>query len=692
MRNRKSAILVFSFFITYFFASCANLHAQQKPNIIYILVDDLGYGDLGVLFQNQKDKKLPILFSPQLDEMAKYGAVLTQQYSNAPVCAPSRASLLTGVNQGNASVRDNQFDKSLENNHTMATVLKNAGYATVAIGKWGLQGVDEKQKPNWPAHPLKRGFDNYFGYMRHVDGHEHYPVEGVYRGKKEIWADYKEVSTGFDKCYTTDLWTAKAKDYIVNFEKDNSNKKPFFMYLAYDAPHAVLELPTQKYPSGGGLNGGLKWLGEKGQMINTASGIVDTYVHPDYENATYDDDKNSNTPNTPWPDTYKRYATAVRRLDDAVGDIRKLLSDLKIEENTLIVFTSDNGPSIESYLPSSYTPNKPTFFESYGPFDGIKRDCWEGGVRMPSLVIWPKHIPAGKVINTPSMLSDWLPTFARIAKTNIPARVTGISLLPALTNVGKQENSQVYAEYFEPGNTPDFKEFESNHVNRKRNQMQMIRIGDFVGVRYNIKSADDNFEIYNVIKDPKEMYNLASKPGFSNLQAQMKAKVLQNRVADVEAPRPYDDTAIPGINLPENAKKGVKWSFFQGDFSYVPSLSQVKANTVGVAKLLSGVNNKQSGMVMYKTFIKIPEKGIYSFKLITHGKAFVKLHEANLLDADFDYSSGTTIEKSVNLDKGYHPITLYYVKGEAVDGKLLFQFKSADGKWNDLDQRNCFYN
>lgn len=690
MKNRKNKTLILSFLIISFFSFNVNVYAQQKPNIIYILVDDLGYGDLGILFQNQRSKSLPALMSPHLDEMAKSGAILTQHYANAPVCAPSRASLMTGVNQGNAIIRDNQFDKALENNHTIATVLKNAGYTTVAIGKWGLQGTDEKQKPNWPAHPLKRGFDNYFGYMRHADGHEHYPVEGVYRGKKEIWANYKEVSEGLQKCYTTDLWTAKAKDFIINFEQKNQDKKPFFMYLAYDAPHAVLELPTQAYPTGGGLKGGLQWTGQKEKMINTASGDVDSYVHPDYAEATYDDDKDPNTPKVPWPDTYKRYATAVRRLDDAVGDIRELLSDLKIDDNTLVVFTSDNGPSIESYLPKSFVPVKPTFFSSYGPFDGIKRDCWEGGVRMPALVVWPKRIPAGQVVNTPSMLSDWLPTFAGAAKTFAPVRTTGVSLLPSLTNIGKQDKALVYSEYFEAGNTPSFDQFEPGHAGRKRNQMQLIRMGDFVGVRYDIKSADDKFEIYNVVKDPKEKNNLAGKKGFEKLQATMKAKVLQLRISDSDASRPYDDTPVPGIDIPKNAEKGLKWSFFKGDFQFIPSLNPQSADQSGRTKSPLPIKTAK-GMIMYKTFIKIPKRGLYTFKLISDNSAFVKLHEFNLLDADFDYKTGEVVQRAVTLDEGYHPLTIYCLKDQNVKKGFKLQIKAASGKWEDLGEKNCFY-
>ena len=189
----------------------SSAYAQEissKPNIIFILTDDLGYGDIGVFFQNQRknsgDPSKPYVLTPHIDQLAKSGAQLTQQYCNAPVCAPSRASLLTGVKQGNAHVKDNQFDKALENNHTIATVLKKAGYTTIAIGKWGLQG-EKEEAPNWPSHPLKRGFDHYFGYMRHADGHEHYSVEGVYRGKKEILEDYTNVVAWLNKCYTKNL-------------------------------------------------------------------------------------------------------------------------------------------------------------------------------------------------------------------------------------------------------------------------------------------------------------------------------------------------------------------------------------------------------------------------------------------------------------------------------------------------------
>lgn len=670
--------------------------SQERPNIIFILVDDMGYGDVGVFFQNQRmktnDRSKPFQITPYLDQMAATGAIFTQQYCNAPVCAPSRGSLLTGVNQGNAHVRDNQFDKALENNHTLGTVLKQAGYQTMAIGKWGLQGVEETG-PYWSSHPLKRGFDSYYGYMRHMDGHEHYPYEGIYRGKKEVYDNYVNVADGLAKSYTTDLWTAVAKKQIIEHTKGNDASKPFFMYLAYDAPHAVLELPTQAYPNGLGLNGGVQWTGIKGQMINTASGVPDSFVYPEYADATYDDDDNPATKEVAWPETYKRYATANRRIDDGVGDILQLLKDLKIDENTLVVFSSDNGASIESYLPAPFVGFKPTFFASNATFEGIKRDVLEGGVRMPVLANWPKHIAAGKVIATPSMLSDWMATFSEMAGIPAPARTDGVSLLPSLTAKGKQKESLVYVEYLGEGRTPGFKEFNPAHRDKKRGQMQLIRMGDYKGVRYDIKSAEDNFEIYDVVKDPQEIDNLALKPGFEKMQKKMKASVLQLRQADAEAPRPYDTALIPAAEVSAKFFPGVVQQFFEGDFPWVVSEKELKAKKRVLSKSINTpVEGNKNGMVLYTGFVKIPADGKYNFSFQTAGKAFVRLHQASLFDADFDYQKNKELTKEVSLKAGYHPVSVYLLQKSGVNNSTIIKWKPAEAEdWKVLEANDLYY-
>lgn len=665
----------------------AQKKASAKPNVIFILVDDQGYGDLGVFFQNQRakanDRSKPWQYSPNLDKLAAGGAMLTQHYSSAPVCAPSRASIMLGVSQGHSNVRDNQFDKALEDNYTMASTLRTLGYSTAAIGKWGLQG-DPRWDANgasWPARPRNRGFDYFYGYMRHKDGHEHYPKEGPYDGPKEVWDNGTNVAAGLDKCYTADLWTAVAKKYIADHEKGKDADKPFFIYLAYETPHAVLELPTGKYPDGGGLHGGIQYTGTPGHMINTAEGTIDSWVHPDYANATYDDDHNAATPEVPWPDTYKRYATANRRIDDGVGDLVQLLKDLKIDSNTVIVYTSDNGPSIESYLPKNYVPNHPTFFGSYGPFDGIKRDNWEGGVRMPTIANWPGHISSGRVMTFPSISYDWAPTFIEMAGAFAPARMDGVSMLPSLTGKGIQLPSIIYNEYYNNGKTPDFKDFSPDHRGRVRNQMQWIRIGDYAGVRYDVKSSEDNFEIYNVVNDPGERHNLAATNAkvklpeviqnisIAALQQMMKDKVLQMRRPDTAAARPYDTALIPATDHVK-VESGIKWKEYKGVFPWIPQVARLQPSASGDAdRVIINRKMNRNGILYFEGYIRVPADGKYIFYLKPGTKALLRIHDAMVIDADYHHGTDTMYSSSTLLKKGLHPFRLYYEeqKGASLD-------------------------
>lgn len=640
-----------------------------KPNIIFIMTDDLGYGDLGVLFQNQRAKDnasgTPREFTPNLDRMAAEGALLPHHYAAAPVCAPSRASFLLGRSQGHANIRDNQFDKALEDNLTVASTLRQAGYATAAIGKWGLQGGEGKA-PNWTAHPLNRGFDYFLGYIRHRDGHEHYPKEGLYRGKKEVYENRTNIADNLDKCYTADLWTAAAKRWIVGHNKAPETNRPFFMFLAYDTPHAVLELPTQAYPEGGGLEGGMQWTGKPGQMINTASGEIDSWIHPDYAEATYDDDDNSTTAQKPWPEVYKRYATDTRRIDSAVGDLIQLLKDLDIDDNTLIVFTSDNGPSKESYLEGQ--DNVPTFFKSYGPFDGIKRDTWEGGLRMPTIARWPGNIPPGRSIETPSISYDWMPTFTQMAGFPAPALSDGISLLPSLTGQGQQPDSHIYVEYFQGGETPSYDDFLPARRGQKRNQMQMLRLGDTVAVRYDIRDKNDDFEIYDVVRDPQQKYNLAGKPGMADFQQILKHRALQSRVPNGTAVRPYDNAAVPAVEIAETdgLQSGLVRKSYTGDFPWVPKLGTLTASSEGVTELPGA--NPDSGndfdALYFEGYIKVPEDGAYTFYLTANGSALLRLHNAAVIDAGQGYFANTAKSGSIGLKAGLHPFRLYYTTRE----------------------------
>ena len=659
----------------------ADKAAPLQPNVIYILTDDLGWGDLGVLFQNSRaaanNRSKPWHLTPNLDRFAAEGVQLPGHYCPAPVCAPSRASLLLGVSQGHANVRDNQFDKALENNHTLATVLKQAGYATVAIGKWGLQGVGagETNPATWPAYPTRRGFDYFFGYARHSDGHEHYPKEGPYEKSKQVWDGTNDITAGLDKCYTADLWTARAKQWIVDHEQEDA-AQPFFMYLAYDTPHATTELPTQAYPAGGGLHGGMQWLGTPGHMINTASGTIDSWMYPEYRNATYDEDHNPATPEVPWPDVYKRYATDVRRIDDAVADVGQLLKDLKIDNNTLVIFTSDNGPSIESYLPGR--PLRADFFESYGIFDGIKRDCLEGGVRVPTLARWPGHIPAGKVVTQPSIAYDWMRTLADVAGVPEPARADGVSLLPELTGQGVQrDRGYLYVEYFNNGKTPEYVDFTPSNRGRVRNQMQAVRIGDYVGLRYDIKSQADPFEIYQVTVDPKEATNRA--PAMTSLENQMKNLVLQVRRPDSDAARPYDNELVPASPAAP-VVNGVQWKAYEGNYPWVPDLETLPAVARGAADapgLQKRTRDNDIGM-LYTGYLEIPKDGSYTFYLTVDTGALLRIHDATVIDADYGYAGGKELSATIRLQAGLHPFRLYYARRD--QGKpLLNLFWSGPG-------------
>ncbi|PST82863.1 sulfatase [Pedobacter yulinensis] len=643
----------------------------SRPNIIFILTDDLGYGDLGVFWQNKIRGKQPAMTTPGLDKMAAEGAILTQ-YCAAPVCAPSRASLLTGRSQGHSNVRNNQFDKALENNHTLASVLKAAGYHTAAIGKWGLQG--KAQAPKWPAHPLKRGFDSYFGYIAHADGHEHYPKEGLYRDPKNVWDNYTEVSQQLDKCYTGDLFTARAKQYIGEQAKRNS---PFFLYLAYDTPHATIELPTGPYPQGRGLKGGLKWTGKPGEMINTANGTPDSYVYPEYANATYDHDQDASTAEIGWPETYKRYASVNKRLDEQIDDLLQLLKDLKIDKNTLVVFTSDNGPSAESYLPKNYDEFTPQFFQNYGPFGGLKRDMLEGGMMTPTIAWWPGHIPAGKRISSPSISYDWLPTFSELAGMPAPVTSDGVSLLPSLTGSGKQRPALIYSEYFVEGKTPAYKSFTPEHRNKIRREMQMLRLGNMVGLRYNVGSANDDFEIYDIIKDPRQMRNLAATN--AALQREFKRMALSARRPDSGAVRPYDDAAVPAVAPQGPLATGLKWTRYPLTTDWLVQTNMVSPEISGVLPLgkVGRLQPVPGKMYVLTGYIRIPETGTYTLQIQGSGKVFARIHQAALIDGNFGDVQAYRHAGSIRLEKGYHPVSISF---EAAKGLPQMVFQGENGQ------------
>ena len=639
--------------------------ANSPPNVIFILTDDLGWGDLGVFHQNASEHPQTHR-TPNLDAMAADGLQLRAHYCPAPVCAPSRSSLLTGVHQGNAVVRDNQFDKELEDNETLGTVMRAAGYRTCLIGKYGLQGGPKPKQQigapeDWPSYPTKRGFDEFFGYVSHYAGHLHYPndpwemANDGHRGTPNLWwsdaEGDREISEQLSKCYTTDLFTAKAKHYIVNHRQHHADQ-PFFMYLAYDTPHAALQVPTVAYPEGGGEKGGLRWIGESGHMINTATGTVDSFIHPDYADRG-------------WDDLDARFATMVRRIDSCVGDLRQLLVELEIAEDTLIVFTSDNGPHHESYVAGDAWGNgryNPTAFQSYGPYDGTKRDCWEGGIRMPTLVCQPGTVRTG-IDETASQFHDWMATMCDAADVVPPARCDGVSLMPTLTGAGKQAEPTTYIEYSNGGKTQGYEDFLPKHQGRPRKQMQVIRMrGDdgtlFKGVRVNIQSHDDDFEIYDVAKDLSEANDLGRSTQFASLQQRMKDRVLQLRSPNGSAARPYDDAPIPA-----SAETSEEWQVVRSDdidVPWVPAAFGLTGTAVpGVSSGKPGsveMTFDRSGLYVVAGGIPADKTGEHQIRCQADTPLFARLHEGHA----FDIRSGEGADVAITrtLQAGVHPVRM----------------------------------
>lgn len=385
--------------------------AQDKPNIVLILADDLGYGDLDCFGQQQ-------LKTPRLDAMAAEGMRLTQCYAGATVCAPSRCVLLTGKHGGQCTVRgnDSRTGKPVSlspDEPTVASVLKKAGYATGCVGKWGLGTSTDVNNPR------DMGFDYFYGYLNNHHAHNCFPeflfrngvVEKLNNVMAAEWKQHQDPAANLAGAgrgvaekkvdYAPDLLTADAMRFIREHRE-----RPFFLYFALNTPHANNEA------------------GKAGMEV------------PDHGEFASED----------WPAAEKGFATMIRNLDRDVGKILDLLKELKLDKNTLVLFTSDNGPHAEG-------GHDPAFFQSSGQFRGKKRDLTEGGIRVPTIAWWPSVIAPNSVSDLQWYHGDVLATAAELAQTELPTGLSSDSMVAAFrgTSQAKQwdRKNPLYWEFYE---------------------------------------------------------------------------------------------------------------------------------------------------------------------------------------------------------------------------------------------------
>ncbi|MBM3334519.1 arylsulfatase [Candidatus Sumerlaeota bacterium] len=399
----------------------------RRPNIIFILADDLGYGDLGCYGQKR-------IQTPSLDRMAAEGMRFTQAYAGSTVCAPSRCCLMTGLHTGHALVRGNSYpDTPLRpQDITVTELLAKAGYRTGLFGKWSLGHLGSS------GYALRKGFEEWFGFFSQTHAHNYYPEhlldnETAYLLRGNFGAKKTE--------YAHDLFTERAVRFL---EKEDG--RPFFLHVCYTIPHANNEMGR-----------------------DTGDGME----IPGYE--PYD--------KTDWPKPEKGFAAMITRMDRDIGKMLDLLRASGRDRDTLVIFSSDNGPHKEG-------GHDADFFQSSGPLRGAKRDLYEGGIRVPTLAWWPGSIKPGQVSDHAWAFWDFLPTCTGLAGLPEPSGLDGISIVPALLGQTQRNHDYLYWEFHEGG----FK--------------QAVRTGDWKGVRL---APGEPLELYNLKTDIGEKNNVADK-------------------------------------------------------------------------------------------------------------------------------------------------------------------------------------
>lgn len=423
-------------------SACKNTAQEQESpmNVIYILADDLGYGDLSCYGQQKFQ-------TPNLDRMAAEGMLFTQHYAGCTVSAPSRASLMTGLHTGHTQVRGNREispegqEPMAAGTFTLGKLMQDAGYTTGIFGKWGLG------YPGSVSVPGTMGFDEFYGYNCQRQAHSYYPSHLWHNNEKVL---FPENENNGRVTYSQDLIHAQAMQFIKN-----NKSKPFFAMLTYTLPHAEMNLPHDS-------------------------------IYRQFENSFEETPYDGSRGYTPVEKPNASFAAMVTRLDNYVGEVLAELKELGLDKNTIVFFTSDNGPHTEGGA-------NPDFFKSYGPLKGTKRALYEGGIRVPFIVWNPQKIKAGTKSDHISAFWDMMPTLSELTGTDLPVETDGISLLPTLYSEGKQkEHDFLYWEFHEQGGR------------------QALRSGNWKLIRQPIV-GETALELYDLSSDLHEDTNLASE-------------------------------------------------------------------------------------------------------------------------------------------------------------------------------------
>jgi len=417
----------------------------KRPNIVFILADDLGYAELGCYGQKK-------IRTPNIDKLALQGMKFTQHYSGNPVCAPSRCALMTGKHTGHAQVRSNkqvggtggwELGSTIGGQWplkagtvTVAKILKDAGYTTGAFGKWGLGRVGTT------GDPQKQGFDHFFGYICQRQAHTFYPNH-LWRDGKIQWIEANK--DGKEQVYSHDLIANEALEFI----KANRDQ-PFFLYVPFTIPHVALQVPEDSLAEYKGKWPDPPYNGDKGYVA---------HPHP-----------------------RACYAAMVTRMDSDVGRITSLLRELNLEDNTLVIFSSDNGPTYAGGADSA-------FFESAGPLRGLKGSVYEGGIRVPFIARWRGKIKAGSTSDHVSAFWDFLPTCCELIGGDAPADIDGISMVPALLGQSQKQKKH-------------------EHLYWELQGRQGVRMGPWKAVRL---KPDKKIELYNLDRDLGERHDVADE-------------------------------------------------------------------------------------------------------------------------------------------------------------------------------------